>query len=133
MALICYINSKNINMTLNSYMRQALETVCYDDSIGPYYTVLGLCGESGEIADKLKKIYRDKDWKNISNEDKEAIKKELGDVLWYIAKMCDDLGFTLNDVAERNIQKIMERKKTQTLHGEGDDRESFKIIEPGQL
>ncbi len=109
-------------MTLNFYMRQAIENTIYDDSMGAYYSVLGLCGEAGEVADKLKKIYRDKDWKNITIEDKEDIKKELGDVLWYIAKMCDDLGFTLNEVAETNLYKIHDRKERGTLRGSGDNR-----------
>lgn len=114
-------------MELNTYAEHALETVCYDDSIGPYYSVLGLCGEAGEVADKLKKIYRDKNWKNIEDNDKEAIKKELGDVLWYIAKMCDDLGFDLESVARCNLDKIHKREITNTLHGEGDDREVKKV------
>lgn len=110
-------------MEFNEYQKEAIKTVCYDDSIGPYYSVLGLCGEAGEVADKLKKIYRDKDWKNIEEDDRQAIRKELGDVLWYVAKMCDDLGFDLESVATCNLNKINKRKETNTLHGEGDNRE----------
>lgn len=111
------------NLTFDEYQTQALKTVCYDQSIGPYYTILGLCGETGEIADKLKKIYRDKDWKNISKEDRQAILKEVGDVLWYVSKICDDFNVSFSEVAQLNLDKINKRKLTNTLHGEGDNRE----------
>lgn len=114
-------------MNFNEYQERILDTVCYDDKVlGPYYSVLGLCGEAGEVADKLKKIYRDKDWKNISDEDKKAIAKELGDVLWYVAKMCHDLGLCMDCVAQGNLSKCASRKSTNTLHGEGDDREQLQ-------
>lgn len=109
-------------MTFNEYQKIALSTSVCTKEMGAFYTVLGLCGESGEVADKLKKIWRDKN-KHISVEDADAIKKELGDVLWYIAKLAYDLGFDLEDVAQRNVSKIQIRKSTDTIHGSGDNRE----------
>ena len=109
-------------MTFNEYQKTALSTSVCTKDMGVFYTVLGLCGESGEVADKLKKIWRDKN-KHISEEDADAIKKELGDVLWYIAKLAHDLGFDLESIAQRNISKITARKATGTLHGSGDNRE----------
>ena len=83
--------------------------------------VLGLVGEAGEAADKVKKIIRDKEGV-ASDEDKDAIKKELGDVLWYIANVSRYLGFSLSDVAETNIDKLESRYQRNKLHGAGDER-----------
>ena len=85
------------------------------------YPTLALCGETGEIAEKIKKIMRDKEG-NASDEDKTEIKKELGDVLWYITALSKELGFTLNDVAESNIIKVEGRRARNTTHGQGDNR-----------
>ena len=83
--------------------------------------ILGLTGEAGEAADKVKKIIRDK--KGVaSDEDKDAIKKELGDVLWYVANMSRYLGFSLSDIAETNIDKLESRYQRNKLHGAGDER-----------
>lgn len=85
------------------------------------YPVLGITGEAGEIADKVKKVQRDK--KGIlSEEDRKALIKELGDVLWYITAMADELDISLEEVAYVNIQKIHSRRERGTLSGEGDDR-----------
>ena len=83
--------------------------------------ILGIAGEAGETADKFKKIIRDKDGK-MSVEDKEAIVKELGDVLWYVASIARYLDMPLSEVAESNILKLASRKKRNKLHGEGDNR-----------
>lgn len=83
--------------------------------------ILGLVGEAGETADKVKKIIRDKEGV-ASSEDKNAIKKELGDVLWYIASVSRYLGFSLSEVAETNIEKLENRYQRNKLHGEGDER-----------
>lgn len=85
------------------------------------YLPLGLCGEAGEVSDKIKKVYRDKDG-DFSEKDKEEIVKELGDVLWYVAALSDLFGYTLNDVARKNIEKIEKRKKNGTMSGSGDNR-----------
>lgn len=83
--------------------------------------VLGLTGEAGEAADKIKKIIRDKDGK-VSSEDREAVAKELGDTLWYLATMARYLGIPLSEVAQGNIDKLESRYQRNKLHGEGDER-----------
>ncbi|MBQ3293996.1 nucleoside triphosphate pyrophosphohydrolase family protein [Candidatus Saccharibacteria bacterium] len=83
--------------------------------------VLGLVGEAGETADKIKKVLRDKDGV-ISEADKAEIAKELGDVLWYVASIARYLGVTLEDVAKMNLEKLESRKNRNLLHGEGDNR-----------
>jgi NTP pyrophosphatase (non-canonical NTP hydrolase) len=84
------------------------------------YDGLGL-GEAGEVQGKIKKIIRDNGG-IITKEATEEIKKELGDTLWYIASMCENLGITLEDVANSNIEKLNDRRKRGTLHGSGDNR-----------
>ena len=83
--------------------------------------VLGLVGEAGETADKIKKLIRDKDGV-ISEEDKELVTKELGDTLWYIASISRYLGVSLSDVAQGNIDKLEDRFQRNQIHGEGDKR-----------
>ncbi len=90
-------------------------------SAGFLEKILGITGEAGETADKFKKIIRDKDGE-MSDEDKEAIIKELGDVLWYVASIARYLDTSLSEVAEGNIQKLEDRKARNKLHGEGDNR-----------
>lgn len=109
-----------MKLTFNNYQKYARETAIYKDGI--FYPALGLCGESGEVADKIKKIYRDNDG-IISEENKEQIVKEMGDVLWYLANMATDLGVTLEDVAKKNLEKIQSRQEKNLIHGEGDNRE----------
>lgn len=83
--------------------------------------VLGLVGEAGETADKIKKLIRDKDGV-ISDEDKELVAKELGDTLWYIASISRYLGVPLSEIASGNIDKLESRWQRNKLHGEGDER-----------
>lgn len=85
------------------------------------YPILGLANEVGEVVGKVKKILRDKDGK-ISEDDKEALKAELGDVLWYFTQICTELGLTLEEVAEYNLDKIFSRKRRGKIHGDGDNR-----------
>ena len=86
------------------------------------YPVLGMNGEAGEAADKVKKVLRDN--KGIfSDEIKKEILKELADVFWYIWAAADDMGYTLEDVMEIGIEKVEKRQKTNTVHGNGDNRE----------
>ena len=84
------------------------------------YDGLGL-GEAGEVQGKIKKIIRDNGG-YISAENRIEIKKELGDILWYIASMCDGLGIKMEDVAQGNIEKLKGRRDRGTLHGSGDNR-----------
>ena len=83
--------------------------------------VLGLTGEAGETADKIKKILRDKDGA-ASDEDREAIVKELGDTLWYIASIARYMDISLSEVARINLDKLENRYQRDKIHGEGDVR-----------
>lgn len=134
-------------LTLDRYQRDAiLSKDCPDN---PFYFALGLTGEAGEVADKLKKFWRDTYYKyatetnnanvgtKISRDDiviaatrrmmtytdRDAIRKELGDTLWYIAAIADSLGMKLSEVAYQNLSKCKKRVETGTIHGEGDNRE----------
>lgn len=83
--------------------------------------ILGLVGEAGETAEKIKKILRDKDGK-ASKQDRVLITKELGDILWYVASIARYLNIPLSEVAKLNIEKIESRRQRDKLHGEGDER-----------
>lgn len=85
------------------------------------YPTLGLANEAGEVAGKVKKIFRDKDGK-LSAEDREALKSELGDVLWYLAQICTELDLTLEEVAEANLEKLFSRQNRNQIGGSGDNR-----------
>lgn len=85
------------------------------------YAGLGLAGETGEISEKLKKAIRD-DEGIITEARRAAIKKELGDVLWYVAALCTELTLDMQEVAEENLAKLARRQEESTLHGDGDDR-----------
>ena len=85
------------------------------------YPVLGLCGESGEIAEKIKKVIRDEGGV-ASDLKKEEIKKELGDVLWYISQIATELGLSIDAVAKVNIEKLQSRMERNKISGSGDDR-----------
>lgn len=83
--------------------------------------VLGLVGESGEVADKFKKIIRDRGG-DPSNQDCLEIAKELGDVFWYLAELSHYLGFSLEEIAQINLHKLEDRLDRNCLHGQGDNR-----------
>jgi len=94
------------------------------DKLPITYPALGLNGEAGEVAEKVKKCWRDN--KGVfTDEINKAILKELADVLWYIWACADDMGYTLDDVLLTSIQKVKERNETNTVHGSGDDREKI--------
>ena len=107
-------------MDLNDYQSKARITARYPVSQGLVYCALGLCGESGEVADKLKRVYRDHG--GDLEAARESIGRELGDVLWYVANLAHELGFTLEQVASMNVEKLRSRTERGVLHGEGDDR-----------
>ncbi len=85
------------------------------------YPTLGLANEAGEVAGKVKKIFRDRGGV-ITDADREALALELGDVLWYLSELCTRLGISLEDVAARNIAKLTDRAARGVLHGDGDSR-----------
>lgn len=109
-------------MKLNEYQKAANKTAIYPNrGNNIVYPTLGLAGESGEVAEKVKKLIRDNN-SVITNEFVEATKKELGDVLWYIAAVAFELNITLEDIAVANIKKLTSRKSRNKLSGSGDDR-----------
>lgn len=108
-------------MTLNEYMQAALETAVYPEEYRIIYPALGMTGEAGEVADKVKKVIRD-DNQNFSAARKIEIAKEVGDVLWFCATMAHDLGFTLEEVGIINIEKLKSRKERDVIGGSGDNR-----------
>ncbi len=85
------------------------------------YPALGLCGEAGEVADKIKKIFRDKNGK-VGVKTRRELVKEMGDVLWYLSTLSSELKVDLNDVAKKNLEKLNTRKKQNKLKGSGDNR-----------
>src|SRR5665213_3312077 len=110
-------------MTLDDYQKQALKTVLPTANNLPY-VALGLAGESGEVANKIKKWIRDSG-SDETKLDREAIKAELGDVLWYAAVMASQLGIPLSKVAQANVDKLSARQEQGKLTGNGDDREKI--------
>ncbi len=110
------------NLTLNEYQDGALETVVYPDrGDNLVYPILGLNGEAGELAEKLKKIIRDNGG-NAGSEKKKQLARELGDVLWYVAACAHELGFELGDIARENLDKLADRDRRDRLQGSGDNR-----------
>ena len=110
-------------MTLEEYQKQALTTMLStgDDFKDLLHWVLGINGEAGEVAEKVKKIIRDKNGL-ISEEDKQELAKELGDVLWYLAVFAQYLGVPLDEIAQSNLDKLQSRKQRGVLGGSGDNR-----------
>ena len=106
-------------MDFKTYQKKANSTAIYDSKFSILYPTLGLAGEAGEVAEKVKKIIRDN--KQIINE-KENIARELGDVLWYIAAIARDIGYELDTIAEMNLEKLADRKARGTIQGNGDNR-----------
>ena len=109
-------------MDFNTYQKKARETALYPNlGSNNIYPTLGLVGEAGEVAEKVKKVIRDKEG-IFDDESKNAIKKELGDVLWYLSNLCTELNFNLEDVAVQNLHKLRIRAAKGKISGSGDDR-----------
>ena len=112
-------------MEFDEYQKQAAASDTYEKcnlkEVGFIEKVLGLSGEAGEFTDKYKKILRDKNGV-MSPEDKDAMVKELGDVLWYIASISRYMNVPMSEVAKKNIAKLQDRLKRGKVHGEGDNR-----------
>ena len=109
-------------MRFSEYQRRSRETAVYPH-LGKnlVYPALGLCGEAGETAEKIKKAIRD-DGGVLTDERREAVAAELGDVLWYVAQLATEAGLDLEELAEANLEKLASRQRRSVLHGSGDTR-----------
>lgn len=108
-------------MTFEQYQANALTTSTYPKSRSIRYPALGLCGEAGEVANQVKKIDRD-DGGFLTHARMVVIAQELGDVLWYVAAICSDIGVSMERVANDNLLKLEDRAKRGTISGSGDMR-----------
>ena len=109
-------------MNFNDYQTKSRKTAGYPAIGHPViYPALGLVNEAGEVAGKIKKIFRDKEGQ-FSEETREALKAELGDVLWYIAQVATELDLELDEIAQHNISKLYDRLERGKIGGEGDNR-----------
>jgi NTP pyrophosphatase (non-canonical NTP hydrolase) len=109
-------------MRLSDYQERSRATAVYPHAgSNLLYPTLGLCGESGEVAEKIKKMVRD-DGGVLSGERREALSKEIGDVLWYLAQLATEARLDLDEIAEANLAKLLSRRRRERLNGSGDDR-----------
>ena len=109
-------------LDFQAYQHQSRATARYPDAgTNPIYPTLGLCGEAGEVADKVKKVIRDRGG-SFSPEVIEALKLELGDVLWYVAQLATELGLDLDAIAQANLDKLASRAARNVIGGDGDNR-----------
>ena len=118
---------------LNKYQELIKETAVYPRQLGIAYCSLGLTGEAGEIANKVKKMYRDNDlstlmirsdgsYEKFIEERKNDIKAELGDVLWYVTALAEEFDLSLEEIMEYNMHKLLDRRARNVLQGSGDNR-----------
>ncbi len=108
--------------TFRTYQRESRKTwnvILMNHPI--VYPTVGLVNEAGELAGKIKKIFRDKGGV-IAEEDRQALKGELGDILWYLTQICTELDLSLEEVASANIEKLFSRLERNKIKGEGDNR-----------
>jgi NTP pyrophosphatase (non-canonical NTP hydrolase) len=98
------------------YQQKAVSFAIYPATHKVLYPALGLCGETGEVAEKVKKQVRD----GVFN--RHEVAKELGDVLWYLSNLANDIGYNLDEIADINIEKLTSRKNRNKIKGSGDNR-----------
>ena len=108
-------------MDMNKYQNSSVKTAIYPDEYKIIYPALGLAGEAGEVANKVKKVFRD-GTENMPKNWKENIASEIGDVMWYCATLANDLGFDLESIAKKNLEKLASRMSSGTIKGSGDKR-----------
>jgi NTP pyrophosphatase (non-canonical NTP hydrolase) len=109
-------------MEFSEYQEQSRRTATYPHAGEDMtYPALGLCGEAGEVAEKVKKTLRD-DGGVLSDERREALSRELGDVLWYLSQLATEAGLDLEEIAAENLDKLLSRQERGVLRGSGDDR-----------
>ena len=109
-------------MTFEEYQKLSRKTAIYPDKDNNFvYPTLGLTGEAGEVAEKIKKVLRDNNG-IVDDLRKQEIKKELGDVLWYLSQIATELDLSLDDIANSNIEKLNSRQERNKVSGDGDNR-----------
>lgn len=111
-------------MDFNEYQKLSSRTATFEGKVGEYklmYLCLGLAGESGEVIEKIKHVIRDQDGV-MTDERREGIKNELGDVLWYLSQLARTIGVEFDDVASANIEKLADRHARGVIKSEGDTR-----------
>lgn len=126
-------------MNVEEYQDIIQKTAIYPTEVGLAYCALGLTGESGEVAEKIKKLYRDNqdlipyiqmgqepadvNTRERYFEIRKDVLKELGDVIWYVTALANEFGLPLSEILEANYNKLIKRRETGTLQGSGDHRE----------
>ena len=105
------------DLTFGEYQLLAKRTAIYPKDTAVFYPALGLAGEAGELCNKIKKILRDGHGPNYYD-----LAKEIGDVLWYVSALASDLDLDLDEIAQANLDKLMDRKERGVLGGSGDER-----------
>ena len=118
---VAWQKKRHSSMQLDDYQDNAKKTAIYAPEHKILYPALGLAGEAGEVANKVKKIMRD-GIQNLPPDWKHQLASEIGDVLWYCAVLASDLNVSLGTIAAQNIEKLERRKRTGTLQGSGDKR-----------
>lgn len=109
-------------MTFEEYQQKSRKTAVYPNAGNNFiYPTLGLAGEAGEVAEKIKKVLRDNNGV-IDDARRDDIKKELGDVLWYVSQIASELGLSLDEIADLNIEKLYSRLERGKISGSGDSR-----------
>ena len=108
--------------TFNNYQKATSQTAKYPPQMALIYLSLGIASEAGEVAGKMKKWIRDGDSKMTREEWVQAMSSEIGDVLWYAARLADELGLSLSQIAEDNMDKLLDRKARGVIGGSGDNR-----------
>ena len=115
------MSDQDFNRTFGDYQFLAEKTAIYPEQYAVNYSILGLVGEAGELANKYKKVLRD-DLGVLSTEKRNELVDELGDVLWYLSAIATDLEVNLGEVAMQNIRKLQDRQSRNVLGGSGDKR-----------
>lgn len=108
-------------MTFDDYQKATVATAIYPDDLKLIYPAIGLAGETGEVMEHIKKTIRDNN-RQLTEDRRHALAKELGDVLWYMANLAEDAGLSLADIARQNIEKVNSRKARGVQSGSGDNR-----------
>jgi NTP pyrophosphatase (non-canonical NTP hydrolase) len=112
---------KEMILAFDYYQHLTRSTAKYPADVAIVYTAMGLVGEAGEVCNKLKKVLRDEGG-NLTNDRRQQLKYELGDVLWYLARFAAEIGFDLSEIATDNIAKLRDRMERGMIQGSGDAR-----------